>query len=196
MRQAGGRDYVVSSETEQAYLAAANDEYRDFSILLLDTGLRVGEGMSLDWRDVHLRPATGSKLGYITVTAAKAKNRKARHVPMTPRLLEVLAKRTPKKGYVFNQEGKPYKHRWVQANHDRLRATLELSSEFVPHSMRHTYGTRLGESGADAFTVMRLMGHSSITVSARYVHPTPDALERAVSRMVERQGTHNIPTVA
>ena len=58
-----------------------------------------------------------------------------------------------------------------------------MTGEFVLHSLRHTYGTRLGEAGADAFTIMRLMGHSSVTVSQRYVHPTPEALERAVERL-------------
>jgi hypothetical protein len=48
---------------------------------------------------------------------------------------------------------------------------------------RHTYGTRLGEAGADAFTIMRLMGHSSVTVSQKYVHPSPEAMERAVQRL-------------
>lgn len=51
------------------------------------------------------------------------------------------------------------------------------------HCLRHTYGTRLGEAGADAFAIMRLMGQSSVTVSQRYVHPTPEALERAVERL-------------
>ena len=35
----------------------------------------------------------------------------------------------------------------------------------------------------NAFTIMRLMGHSSVTVSQRYVHPTPEAMERAVERL-------------
>jgi hypothetical protein len=42
--------------------------------------------------------------------------------------------------------------------------------------------TRLGESGVDAFTIMRIAGHS-ITVSQRYVHPTPEAMERAFERL-------------
>jgi hypothetical protein len=42
---------------------------------------------------------------------------------------------------------------------------------------------RLGKTGAEAFTIMKLMGHSSVTVSQRYVHPSPDAMERAVTRM-------------
>ena len=43
--------------------------------------------------------------------------------------------------------------------------------------------TRLGEAGADAFTIMRIAGHSSVTVSQRYVHPSPEALERAFERL-------------
>ncbi len=66
--------------------------------------------------------------------------------------------------------------------HARARKQMKLSAEFVLHSLRHTYLTRLGLAGADAFTIMRLAGHSSITVSQRYVHPTPKAMEEAVRR--------------
>ena len=51
--------------------------------------------------------------------------------------------------------------------------------EFVLHTLRHTMLTRLGGSGVDAFTIMKIAGHSSIVVSQRYVHPTPEAVERA-----------------
>ena len=43
--------------------------------------------------------------------------------------------------------------------------------------------TRLGEAGVDAFTIMRIAGHSSITVSQRYVHPTPESLESAFEKL-------------
>lgn len=43
--------------------------------------------------------------------------------------------------------------------------------------------TRLGEAGVDAFTIMRIAGHSSITVSQRYVHTSPESLERAFERL-------------
>lgn len=55
--------------------------------------------------------------------------------------------------------------------------------EFVLHGLRHTFLTRLGEAGADAFTIMRLAGHSSVTVSQRYVHPTLDHCETAFERL-------------
>ena len=56
-------------------------------------------------------------------------------------------------------------------------------ADFVLHSLRHTMLTRLGESGVDAFTIMRIAGHSSIVVSQRYIHPTPEAVERAFERL-------------
>ncbi len=48
--------------------------------------------------------------------------------------------------------------------------------------------TRLGEAGADAFTIMRIAGHSSVTISQRYVHPTPEGMERAFGRMQQVNG--------
>jgi hypothetical protein len=42
--------------------------------------------------------------------------------------------------------------------------------------------TRLGEAGTDAFTIMKIAEHSSVTVSQRYVHPSPDSLEQAFER--------------
>ena len=61
--------------------------------------------------------------------------------------------------------------------------TPGLSRDFVIHSLRHTMLTRLGESGVDAFTIMRVAGHSSITVLQRYVLPTPEAVERAFEQL-------------
>lgn len=39
------------------------------------------------------------------------------------------------------------------------------------HSLLHTFLTRLGEAGFDAFTIMRIAGHSSVTVSQKYEPP-------------------------
>jgi hypothetical protein len=48
--------------------------------------------------------------------------------------------------------------------------------------------TRLGEAGADAFSIMKIAGHSSVTVSQRYVHPTPEGMDRAFDRLAEKYG--------
>jgi integrase len=59
---------------------------------------------------------------------------------------------------------------------------LELPGDFVIHSLRHTMLTRLGEAGVEAF-IMRIAGHSSITVSQRYLHPTSEAMERTFEKL-------------
>ncbi len=51
--------------------------------------------------------------------------------------------------------------------HYDARDTLRLSKDFVVHSLRHTLLTRLEEFGAGAFDLMRIAGHSSVTVSQR-----------------------------
>ena len=64
-----------------------------------------------------------------------------------------------------------------------MRASLNLPQGFVLHSLRHTFLTRLGLAGVEAFTIMKLPGHGSVVVSQRYVHPTPRAMENAVTKL-------------
>jgi integrase len=72
---------------------------------------------------------------------------------------------------------------WLERQHQALRAHLGLSKDFVIHGLRHTFGTRLGEVGTNAFTIKELMGHSSVTVTQRSVHPTTDTKERACANL-------------
>jgi hypothetical protein len=55
--------------------------------------------------------------------------------------------------------------------------------------------TWLGEAGVDAFSIMRIAGHSSVTVSQRYVHASPEALERAFEKLEHLNGTIGIDAV-
>ena len=54
---------------------------------------------------------------------------------------------------------------------------------FVLYSLRHTFLTRLGQNGCDAWTLARIAGHSSISMSKRYVHPSEDAVLDAIERL-------------
>jgi len=86
--------------------------------------------------------------------------------------------------------------------HFKLRAklALALSKDFVIHSLRHTMLTRLGEAGVEAFTIMRIAGHSSVIISQKYVHPMPEAMERAFEKLeafnsgFKRSGGHTEDT--
>jgi hypothetical protein len=65
----------------------------------------------------------------------------------------------------------------------RRRSPIPRSLPFVLYSLRHTFLTRLGASGCDVWTLMRIAGHSSIAMSMRYVHPHSDTIDRAVSAL-------------
>ena len=54
---------------------------------------------------------------------------------------------------------------------------------FEPYCLRHTALTRLAEAGCDAFTLARIAGHSSITITQRYCHPQAEAIEAAFGRL-------------
>jgi integrase len=67
--------------------------------------------------------------------------------------------------------------------HAKVRRALGFPAEFVLHSLRHRFCTRLGEAGTEAFLIQRLAGHQSVTVSERYVHPTPESAVLAIRRL-------------
>lgn len=180
------REFVLGSDDEAAYLEAAPQPLRDAAFLILDTGLRVGEAVGLQWSDVHLDPVGGARFGYLQVRKGKSKNAR-RNVSLTARVRAMLAtlSETAVNEWVFpgEREGCAIVGTSLAHQHSKLRAKLALSRDFVIHSLRHTMLTRLGEAGVEAFTIMRIAGHSSVTISQKYVHPTPEAMERAFEKL-------------
>jgi integrase len=141
----------------------------------------------LRWTDVALVPGRGKKFGYVQIRAGKTKNAK-RTVSLTARACAVLKRRLETVAVnelVFpgRSLNKPLVTTSLAHQHSAVRASLKLPEDFVIHSLRHTFLTRLGEAGADAFTIMRIAGHSSVVVSQRYVHPSDDAMEAAFERL-------------
>jgi hypothetical protein len=60
----------------------------------------------------------------------------------------------------------------------------------VPYKLRHTALTNLGEkAGGDVFVLARIAGHSSITVTQRYIHPQAEAINRVFSQVGTKLGT-------
>ncbi len=180
LRGENPREFVLSREDEPRYLDALQPEMRPLCIFLIETGLRMGEALTLEWPQVDIR----SKPGFVTVRAKLAKSGKLRTIPLTSRARGVLDALEGRHGRVFrNPEGKPLYHTWLNQKHAAIRELLAFPGDFVLHSLRHTFGTRLGETGADAFTIMNLMGHSTVTVSQRYVHPSSESMRLAIDRM-------------
>ena len=127
-----------------------------------------------------------------------------RVLPMTPRVRATLESRweragKPAEGWVWpapTRSGHVEPSSLRKQHAKTFKSLVEEAAKrnekpvrpFVLYSLRHTFLTRLGESGCDAWTLARIAGHASISISARYVHPSEDAVLDAMSRL----GGHKI----
>ena len=184
------RERVVASEEEALYLAAAREPLASIASVLVDSGLRPEECFRLEWGNVWF--ASG-RYGALFVPFGKTRADR-RTVPLTPRSRTVLearweADKQPQEGWVWPA---PTRSGHVEASSLKKQHSAALRDSkvraFVLYSLRHTFLTRLGESGCDAWTLARIAGHSSIGISSRYVHPGEDAVLAAMSRL----GRHKI----
>lgn len=186
------RERVVSFEEEARYLASAREPLASVAGVLVDTGMRPEECYRLRWEVVTWM---NGRNGSLLVTHGKTKAAR-RVLPMTPRVRAIFEQR-------WNSVGKPQEG-WVwttstQSGHiepsslkKKHRTALRLSGvrPFVLYSLRHTFLTRLDESGCDAWTLARIAGHNSISISARYVHPSEDAVLSAVEKLSRHKIGH------
>jgi site-specific recombinase XerD len=67
-------------------------------------------------------------------------------------------------------------------------ATAKLTG-LVPHSLRHTFATRLVQNGVDLRTVQELGGWSSLSLVERYSHVSPSRKAEAVEGLVPNSTT-------
>ncbi len=86
LRGERNREFVLPHRLEASYLAGLPEPTASVATLLLDTGLRVGEALTLDRRDVRLEPAGHARFGRLTVRARHSKYSKPRHVPISERV--------------------------------------------------------------------------------------------------------------
>jgi len=175
--------------------------------------MRPGEAYSLRWEQVLLN-GHGGLIQIIT-----GKSRAARRLlPMVPEVYSMFkgrqkAQRQPLEGWIFPTASVSghLEEDTVKGQHARALAAINREAAkndlppvlvpFPPYCLRHTALTRLAESGCDAFTLARIAGHSSITITQRYCHPQADAIERAFSKLtcgevVVTEGGHSEKTEA
>lgn len=194
------RERVITPEEEARYLAAAPQLLASVAVVLADTGMRPEECFRLVWENVTW---VAGRNGALLV--AHGKSAAARRVlPMTQRVRAVLESRwinakKPDEGWVWPAPTRSghVEPSGLRKHHARVFITIaeEAKKEnertvrpFVLYSLRHTFLTRLGQSGCDAWTLARIAGHASINISARYVHPSEEAVLNAMSRL----GGHKI----
>jgi integrase len=177
------RDYVINDAVLKRmthYIATAYPTSLMHVLLpfLVDTGLRISEACGLQKEHVH----RGSNPS-IKILRGKTKYAK-REIPLTGRAADCIeqALKQSRSDYVWTAKGgrKPLGRHYPSQQFRLIRDAIGLPSDCVLHSTRHTFCTRLGNAGADAFTIQKLAGHSSIVISQRYVHSDLKAKQSAI----------------
>jgi site-specific recombinase XerD len=56
-------------------------------------------------------------------------------------------------------------------------------NDFHFHDLRHTFATRLAQSGVDLLKICELLGHEDISTTQRYAHHCPDSLRSSVDAL-------------
>ncbi|MCL6595842.1 MAG: tyrosine-type recombinase/integrase [Firmicutes bacterium] len=147
--------------------------------LILECGLREAEATALRVRDVDL--STRGQEG----VRVRGKGGKERFVPLPPgyesrALLRRLAAGRDGAEFVFTARGgMPLTTSAVRKAWARIRRAAGVDGYSV-HSLRHTAATRMLERTGDLQLVSRLLGHSSVAVTARYTLRGDSALRRAM----------------
>jgi integrase/recombinase XerC len=153
---------------------------RDAAILevMYGCGLRVSECVALDIGDLD-----GD---YVNVRMGKG--RKDRKVPVGTKAKEALARWLDERQQLapgdvalfVNARGRRVGVRSVRRFVD-VQAIRGGVPKTHPHALRHSYATHLLASGADLRAIQDLLGHASLTTTARYAHVNFDYLARAYS---------------
>ena len=161
---------IVSHEEEKRYLAAAHPTLQDVATIIIETGMCPEEVFMIRKENVHLDKK------YLLVPHGKT-NFRRRNVPLTDKVMEVLKRRLAACNGSFL-----FAHRLhsdqpmtdVHHKHHHAIRDAKIRPAFRLYDLRHTFGSRMAMAGVDLPTLKEMMGHSTITTTMRYVHPTPE----------------------
>ncbi|MFN3890767.1 MAG: tyrosine-type recombinase/integrase [Beijerinckiaceae bacterium] len=180
-KQANARQRRLAGAEElrkllDAFASCRNPLIRQVFLFALATGMRRGEVLSLQWRNVDLQGRTA----LLPLT----KNGEARVVPLSPSALEVLNERRTLGGdLVFPISANAFRLAWERV---RRRAGIE-NLRF--HDLRHEAISKFFEIGLSVPEVALISGHKDARMLFRYTHLRADIVAqklRAVSKSLTR----------
>ncbi|MGE5444459.1 MAG: site-specific integrase [Ignavibacteriales bacterium] len=165
---------MLTLEEEDLLIANAKEPLKSMIQIAIYSGLRLNSIRTLKWTCVDFNSNT------ITIEAAYSKNKKTHLIPMNPIVRKVLLEAKLRGGnseYVL-PEVINLTISGITTRFTRLCKKLGIQGLSF-HCLRHTCGTRLAEMGKDISTISKALGHSSVNMSMRYVHPR-ESVKRAM----------------
>ena len=188
------RDRFLTPEEFRRVGAALRDFEADGSMwppaiaalrLLMLTGCRTGEILTLQWDDVDR-----------VASALRLRDSKAgpRMVPLTVPMLAVLdgIERIEGNPWVIRSRKPDARLPGLAPYWRRIQATTGLEDVRI-HDLRHSYASRALALGEGLTMIGRLLGHSKAGTTARYAHLVRDAEKAAAARTGDSIGVHLMP---
>jgi len=163
-------DDLIQSIGAEARAPWIEDRDRAVLALLWGAGLRIGEALALDRRDVGDDPARLREL------VVRGKGARMRRVPILAPVAELVARAVascpysqPAAGPLFlGVRGKRLDASVVRLAMRRWRRALGLPETATPHALRHSFASHLLAGGADLRSVQELLGHASLSTTQVY----------------------------
>lgn len=167
---------ILDREAANKLISCAASHLKPIIIIALNTAMRKSEVLSLQWHDIDF------KMHFIFVR--ETKSGKGRKVPMNQTVEASLKTLERGNKYVFhNPDTKEHIKDIKRAFKTALKKAGILDFRF--HDLRHTAATSMVNAGVDIVTVKEILGHSSIEMTMRYAHPTPENRRRAVDVLAD-----------
>jgi len=161
----------LSREEVVRLLQAAeyNPKHRMVLMTAYATGLRASELARLQTTDIHSER--------MLVRVNQGKGRKDRYTLLSPRLLSELRDywklyRPVKWLFPGRRPDRPLTMWAVQEVFYKAKKLAQLTHGHGIHTLRHSFASHLVEAGVDLPTLQRLLGHTSLTTTAAYLHVT------------------------
>jgi integrase len=161
---------ILTADEEEKLINECHSRLKPVVVLALNSGMRKSEILKLKWDDVDLFKET--------IRVQNTKSKKARILPMNDTAKRVF--RYLKESRNGDEKVFPFKNIRSAFEGARERAGVP---ELRFHDLRHTYATRLVESGCDIVLIQKLLGHSTLLVTQRYTHACENRMREAVKRL-------------
>ncbi|MGE5444033.1 MAG: tyrosine-type recombinase/integrase [Ignavibacteriales bacterium] len=165
---------VLTLEEEDLLLANAKEPLKSMIQIAIYSGLRLNSIRTLKWTRIDFNSNT------IPIEATYSKNKKTHAISINPTVRRVLLEaklKSRKSEHVF-PEAMALTVSTLSDKFTKLCRSLGIEGMSF-HGLRHTCGTRLAEMGKDISTISKALGHSTINMSMRYVHPK-ESVKRAM----------------
>lgn len=197
---AKNKEVEIFSEEEIKILKKKLKGHKYELLILLDfaTGLRQGELLALDWKNIDLKNkkikvSQTVKEVYIyknsedkhieTIFQAPKTENSIRELPIPNNIITMLRHIEPKKGLLFCDDyNNPLKAKRIFDFWKKLLTNCNIPYKKF-HSIRHTYASMLLKNGVDIETVAELMGHTAISITQLYLHSSNDQKQNAVDKL-------------